>query len=151
MRGGGYHYVEIMACPSGCLNGGGQLPPPPAVAPGTRLDPKNLPTSLGGLSAKELVDRLEELYHSGGGGAEAGGGGHGGSGGGGGGGGDSGGGDSEGRGTTGEVHHGQTSGGSGAIAPAQVPSALVVPRWGARYVCAYPPEPLINVAQFIRS
>ncbi|KAI9182904.1 Cytosolic Fe-S cluster assembly factor nar1 [Blastocladiella emersonii ATCC 22665] len=23
-----YHYVEIMACPSGCINGGGQLPPP---------------------------------------------------------------------------------------------------------------------------
>ena len=69
MRGGGYHFVEIMACPSGCLNGGGQLPPPPAVAPGTRFDPNNLPTSLGGMSAKQLVDHLEELYHGGGGGA----------------------------------------------------------------------------------
>lgn len=57
--------MEIMACPSGCLNGGGQLPPPPAVAPGTRLDPNNLPTSLGGMSAKQLVDHLEELYHTG--------------------------------------------------------------------------------------
>jgi iron only hydrogenase large subunit-like protein len=24
----GYDYVEVMACPSGCVNGGGQLPPP---------------------------------------------------------------------------------------------------------------------------
>jgi len=22
-----YHYVEVMACPSGCINGGGQLKP----------------------------------------------------------------------------------------------------------------------------
>ena len=64
---GGYHFVEIMACPSGCLNGGGQLPPPPAVAPGTRLDPKAVPTSLGGMSAKQLVDELEELYYGRGG------------------------------------------------------------------------------------
>jgi hypothetical protein len=73
MKGGGYHFVEIMACPSGCLNGGGQLPPPPAVAPGTRFDPKNIPTTLGGMSAKQLVDNLEELYHSGSGGGGAGG------------------------------------------------------------------------------
>jgi len=26
--GQSYHYVEVMACPSGCLNGGGQLRPP---------------------------------------------------------------------------------------------------------------------------
>ena len=25
----GYDYIEVMACPSGCVNGGGQLPPPP--------------------------------------------------------------------------------------------------------------------------
>ena len=37
--GCGYDYVEIMACPSGCLNGGGQLPPPPALPAGTMLDP----------------------------------------------------------------------------------------------------------------
>ena len=30
--------MEVMACPSGCLNGGGQLPPAPARAPGARLD-----------------------------------------------------------------------------------------------------------------
>lgn len=27
----GYDYVEVMACPGGCVNGGGQLKPPPTV------------------------------------------------------------------------------------------------------------------------
>ena len=35
-----------MACPSGCLNGGGQLRPPP------------------GQSAAQLLEELEVLYHS---------------------------------------------------------------------------------------
>ncbi|XP_007955657.1 cytosolic iron-sulfur assembly component 3 [Orycteropus afer afer] len=38
-----YHYVEVMACPSGCLNGGGQL-----RAPDTH--------------AKELLQQVEQLY-----------------------------------------------------------------------------------------
>lgn len=29
---GGYDYVEVMACPGGCVNGGGQLRPPPPAA-----------------------------------------------------------------------------------------------------------------------
>ncbi|CAL4105050.1 unnamed protein product [Meganyctiphanes norvegica] len=41
-----YHYVEVMACPSGCLNGGAQLRPE------------------FGTSAKELVAKLEEQYTS---------------------------------------------------------------------------------------
>jgi len=41
-----YHYVEVMACPSGCLNGGAQLRPE------------------SGTSAKELVAQLEEQYTS---------------------------------------------------------------------------------------
>jgi iron only hydrogenase large subunit-like protein len=41
-----YDYVEVMACPSGCLNGGGQLKP---AAPGE--------------SAHQLIERLEQLYH----------------------------------------------------------------------------------------
>ena len=50
--GCGYDYVEIMACPSGCLNGGGQLPPPP---------PPEEIAGIGGArpratTAKELVD-----------------------------------------------------------------------------------------------
>ncbi|EPQ57538.1 iron hydrogenase [Gloeophyllum trabeum ATCC 11539] len=30
-EGGAYDYVEVMACPGGCVNGGGQLKPPPAL------------------------------------------------------------------------------------------------------------------------
>ncbi|XP_068575201.1 cytosolic Fe-S cluster assembly factor narfl [Cebidichthys violaceus] len=39
-----YHFVEVMACPSGCLNGGGQVKPLPAQNP------------------KELLQKVEELY-----------------------------------------------------------------------------------------
>lgn len=39
-----YHYLEIMACPSGCLNGGGQLKPKP------------------GQSGKDLIQALETTY-----------------------------------------------------------------------------------------
>lgn len=38
-----YHYVEVMACPSGCLNGGGQL---------KALD----------MSSKDLLQQVESLY-----------------------------------------------------------------------------------------
>lgn len=41
-----YHFVEVMACPSGCLNGGGQ------IRPGD------------GETSKELLSRLDELYTS---------------------------------------------------------------------------------------
>ncbi|XP_065706611.1 cytosolic iron-sulfur assembly component 3 isoform X1 [Patagioenas fasciata] len=40
-----YHYVEVMACPSGCLNGGGQI----------KLD---------GESSKEQLQQVERLYES---------------------------------------------------------------------------------------
>lgn len=41
-----YHFVEIMACPGGCVNGGGQLPPKE------------------GQSAKELIAELETMYNA---------------------------------------------------------------------------------------
>nr|XP_022918368.1 probable cytosolic Fe-S cluster assembly factor CPIJ010948 [Onthophagus taurus] len=41
-----YHYVEVMACPSGCLNGGAQIRPS------------------NGKSSKELIVELEQLYLS---------------------------------------------------------------------------------------
>ncbi|XP_062388136.1 cytosolic Fe-S cluster assembly factor narfl [Sardina pilchardus] len=41
-----YHFVEVMACPSGCLNGGGQLKPQ------------------GELSNKDLLQRVETLYQA---------------------------------------------------------------------------------------
>ncbi|KAM7038854.1 cytosolic iron-sulfur assembly component 3 [Acridotheres tristis] len=40
-----YHYVEVMACPSGCLNGGGQI-------------------KLEGQSSKEELQQVERLYES---------------------------------------------------------------------------------------
>lgn len=39
-----YHFVEVMACPSGCLNGGAQIRPEP------------------GTSTRELCQQLEEMY-----------------------------------------------------------------------------------------
>ncbi|KAL6197824.1 hypothetical protein ACLB2K_027617 [Fragaria x ananassa] len=39
-----YHFLEIMACPSGCLNGGGQIKPKP------------------GQSAKQLIPLLQAAY-----------------------------------------------------------------------------------------
>ena len=41
-----YDFVEIMACPGGCLNGGGQMKP-------TK-----------GQSAHDLIEQLENMYHS---------------------------------------------------------------------------------------
>lgn len=60
---GYYDFVEIMACPGGCLNGGGQIPPPPRYAPGTRLSADApLPDTLGGVGAREMLDELELAY-----------------------------------------------------------------------------------------
>lgn len=42
----GYDYVEVMACPSGCLNGGGQMKPSPGQSP------------------IQLIEQLESVYHS---------------------------------------------------------------------------------------
>ncbi|GMH05240.1 hypothetical protein Nepgr_007080 [Nepenthes gracilis] len=39
-----YHFLEVMACPSGCLNGGGQIKPKPRQ------------------SAKDLIQYLENIY-----------------------------------------------------------------------------------------
>ncbi|XP_038066334.1 cytosolic Fe-S cluster assembly factor narfl-like [Patiria miniata] len=41
-----YHFVEVMACPSGCVNGGGQIRPQDGEQP------------------KELLPRVEALYNS---------------------------------------------------------------------------------------
>ena len=40
-----YDYVEVMACPSGCLNGGGQL------------------KAGQGHSQQQLLDQLDAIYH----------------------------------------------------------------------------------------
>ncbi|KAG2436805.1 hypothetical protein HXX76_006328 [Chlamydomonas incerta] len=42
----GYQYVEVMACPGGCLNGGGQPKPPPGA----------------GASPQQLLEQVEAAY-----------------------------------------------------------------------------------------
>ena len=44
-RGSEYDYVEVMACPSGCLNGGGQIRPASGQTP------------------QQLIDELDAIYH----------------------------------------------------------------------------------------
>jgi iron only hydrogenase large subunit-like protein len=46
-----YHYIELMACPMGCLNGGGQLP-----VPNTRIE---VPIMMQALRRSEDWLRLE--------------------------------------------------------------------------------------------
>ena len=48
LRKSEYHYVEIMACPSGCLNGGGQLKPDQGGTART---------------AKQLLEEVERAYY----------------------------------------------------------------------------------------
>ena len=45
-----YHFVEVMACPSGCLNGGGQMKDDHIA--GARV-----------LDRKQILSELEQLYH----------------------------------------------------------------------------------------
>ena len=68
-----YDYVEVMACPSGCLNGGGQIKPEDIVRmmnndDGDGDDNGNGDNSSGGnhryKNAQEVLDVLDELYHA---------------------------------------------------------------------------------------
>ena len=54
----GYDYIEVMACPSGCVNGGGQLPAKSRVV----LDEEGLPRVDENLSGKDWVALVEERY-----------------------------------------------------------------------------------------
>lgn len=73
----GYDYVEVMACPGGCVNGGGQLKPPrttgatgPADAEGFIRDweesgvklEEGTDTSNGRWGSKEWTKKVEEMY-----------------------------------------------------------------------------------------
>ena len=53
----GYDYIEVMACPSGCVNGGGQLPAPSAVSPSQAIKG----THIGEIDAEGLPRVLEAL------------------------------------------------------------------------------------------
>ncbi|KAJ1581138.1 hypothetical protein NDA11_003342 [Ustilago hordei] len=65
----GYDYVEVMACPSGCVNGGGQIRPPTVDATQSSttndtLDPEGY--SKGGWAAQQTngTDHLELMLHN---------------------------------------------------------------------------------------
>ncbi|KAI9352785.1 iron hydrogenase [Obelidium mucronatum] len=51
-----HHFVEVMACPSGCINGGGQLKPDSFDAQGNEID--------SGPASKEYVQSAENIYLS---------------------------------------------------------------------------------------
>ncbi|KAJ3062758.1 hypothetical protein HDU99_005108, partial [Rhizoclosmatium hyalinum] len=53
--GGSHHFVEVMACPSGCVNGGGQLKPDIFDAQGNVIE---------GPASKEYVQGAESIYQS---------------------------------------------------------------------------------------
>lgn len=58
----GYDYVEVMACPSGCVNGGGQIRPPTAGDASTMIDSKSVSMALGsGIveSTEAQVDKMQ--------------------------------------------------------------------------------------------
>ena len=57
-----YDYVEIMACPSGCLNGGGQVKPKDLnMTPKDIVD--HLEQQLRNMENKQLLDRPEENHN----------------------------------------------------------------------------------------
>ncbi|KAJ3122330.1 hypothetical protein HK100_012038 [Physocladia obscura] len=53
---GVHHFVEVMACPSGCINGGGQLKPDSFDAQGIEIE--------SGPASKEYVAEAENVYQS---------------------------------------------------------------------------------------
>ena len=70
-----YDFVEVMACPSGCLNGGAQLRPlassiswmnqPPTQSSGDGLTSSKIPTETGLTpSLDDYSDRIKKLYDS---------------------------------------------------------------------------------------
>ncbi|KAG7098554.1 hypothetical protein E1B28_000488 [Marasmius oreades] len=70
----GYDYVEVMACPGGCVNGGGQLKPPAAAMKGMLLDEEGFTRDWGSNGAsveagsgtrwgnREWNKKVEEVY-----------------------------------------------------------------------------------------
>ncbi|KAL2916587.1 Cytosolic Fe-S cluster assembly factor nar1 [Polyrhizophydium stewartii] len=56
-----YHYVEVMACPSGCINGGGQLRPD--AAPAATADPADQPPAPAA-AGKAWIAAADKAYAS---------------------------------------------------------------------------------------
>ncbi|KAI3438965.1 hypothetical protein D9Q98_001379 [Chlorella vulgaris] len=60
-----YDYVEVMACPSGCLNGGGQPKPTAKQTPAQLLEQLEELYAAGGIAARPEADpALQQLYMS---------------------------------------------------------------------------------------
>lgn len=59
-----YHYVEVMACPSGCLNGGGQLKPDSTLisVPSTTSPDGDISYTTRVMTAKELLSAVEAHF-----------------------------------------------------------------------------------------
>ncbi|KAJ3019896.1 hypothetical protein HKX48_001620 [Thoreauomyces humboldtii] len=59
-----YDYVEIMACPSGCINGGGQLKvsSPQVIAPSSSSAPQSQPEETTLAASREWIARTERAY-----------------------------------------------------------------------------------------
>jgi iron only hydrogenase large subunit-like protein len=66
-----YDYVEVMACPSGCLNGGGQMKPgaggavTAAAGGGSENNNKGASSSFAAQSVQQLIEQLEIAYNNG--------------------------------------------------------------------------------------
>jgi iron only hydrogenase large subunit-like protein len=57
-----YDYVEVMACPSGCLNGGGQMKPTSSASGGGSVE--KVESSSSSQSVQQLIEQLEIAYHN---------------------------------------------------------------------------------------
>ncbi len=57
------HFVEVMACPSGCTNGGGQLRAPTPTT--TTTDTPGSEGDKGLLATKEWIQQVDRAYHQG--------------------------------------------------------------------------------------
>jgi iron only hydrogenase large subunit-like protein len=64
-----YDYVEVMACPSGCINGGGQMKPTTqsngvVISGSDGVENKVGSTSSSHQSVQQLIEQLEITYHN---------------------------------------------------------------------------------------
>jgi len=60
-----YDYVEVMACPSGCLNGGGQMKPGTSATPDAQVNaPGERKVVSSSQSVQQLIEQLEIAYHN---------------------------------------------------------------------------------------
>lgn len=59
---GTYDYIEVMACPGGCVNGGGQMRPPPGAVQAEDAMDEDAPVQGWQGTDRHWVQRVEERY-----------------------------------------------------------------------------------------